>query len=332
MEKCFPLELTNKIVNKYPECWNQVKIFREGKAKGDLEWDDLCYIPIAATIAIVTNGTLDPDQLAVDSRILAATASWRIYKQIYSFPVEMETLLFEQGNDIAIPADVLRNLPYPCIYVETHTLADINGFFFHFESDVNTRRLEMRFLLLTENLDCIPYIVHMILGGTLKNGLDEYFEEANRNAREIGCENYNWSASTDDYEVIYKLMQLVLYICAQNKEITESPETKRTFRKPKSEDSIKDKYREVQKWNLGTEISQTIRKMNQRPSAPFSYRSNESAGIGSPKSPHVRRGHWHHFWTGKRDGERKRILKWVPPTFINADKVEETPGVTINKI
>lgn len=331
MEKCFPLELTNKIVNKYPECWNQVKIFREGKAKGDLEWDDLCYIPVGACIAITTDCNRTSILSALrDAQILAAVAPWRIYKQIYNFPVEMETLLFEQADDIAIPADVLRNLPYPCIYVETHTLADINGFFFHFESDVKTGRLEMRFLLLTENLDCIPYIVHMILGGTLKDGLNDSLKETNTNLNKIGCKSL--SHNINDYEIVYKLIQLVLYICAQNKEIEEDVITRKTYRKPKTENSIKDKFREVQKWNLGTEIAQTIRKMSQRPSTGFSYRSNEFAGTGSPKSPHVRRGHWHHFWTGKKDGERKRILKWVPPTFVNADKVEESPGVTTNKI
>lgn len=331
MEKCFPLELTNKIANKYPKCWNQVKLFRESKEKGDLSWDNLCYIPVGACIAITTDCNHASSFSALrDAQILAATAPWRIYKQVYSFPIEMETLLFEQADDIAIPADVLRNLPYPCIYVETHTLADINGFFFHFESDVNTGRLEMRFLLLTENLDCIPYVVHMIPGGTLQDGLNDSLKETNTNLNKIGCKSL--SHNINDYEIVYKLIQLVLYICAQNKEIEEDVITRKTYRKPKTENSIKDKFREVQKWNLGVEISQTIRKMSQRPSTSFSHRGNESSGVGTSKSPHVRRGHWHHFWIGKRNDERKRILKWIPPIFANADKVEESPNITMNKI
>ena len=31
-----------------------------------------------------------------------------------------------------------------------------------------------------------------------------------------------------------------------------------------------------------------------------------------------RRGHWHHYWVGPRDGDRELILKWVAPMFINS--------------
>lgn len=41
--------------------------------------------------------------------------------------------------------------------------------------------------------------------------------------------------------------------------------------------------------------------------------------------PHMRRGHWHHYWVGSRDNdeERKLILKWVAPIMINVLDVEE---------
>lgn len=335
MKKCLPLEMVSAISKKYPECWNQIQIFRKGKEKGDLQWDDLCYIPIAATIAIATNGTMLTELTPQinDAQILAAVAPWRIYKQIYNFPLEMESLLFDQADDIVIPVDVLRNLPYPCVYIECQLIDGIDGFFFHFESDAKTGRLEMRFAMLTEDMDCIAYPVHMISGGSIKDGMDETFAEAKRNVDLFTEYKKQIKPPTqDDYDLICKLFQLVLYICAQNKEITEDAVTKKTYRKPKSEEQIKDKFREVQKWNLGTEISQNVRRMNQRTGVRYQYQGPSSTGTGTSKSPHVRRGHWHHYWTGKRDGERAQILKWIPPTFVNADKVEESPNVTINKI
>lgn len=45
-----------------------------------------------------------------------------------------------------------------------------------------------------------------------------------------------------------------------------------------------------------------------------------STGLGASKAPHIRRGHWHRFWTGPRDGERKVILRWLPPIPVNLDK------------
>ena len=43
----------------------------------------------------------------------------------------------------------------------------------------------------------------------------------------------------------------------------------------------------------------------------------------------IRRGHWHTYWTGKKDGSEKRklILKWIPFTYVNVEKSEELPIV-----
>lgn len=41
-----------------------------------------------------------------------------------------------------------------------------------------------------------------------------------------------------------------------------------------------------------------------------------SVGGGGTVRPHVRRAHWHHYWVGPMGGERKLVLRWVPPTFV----------------
>lgn len=38
---------------------------------------------------------------------------------------------------------------------------------------------------------------------------------------------------------------------------------------------------------------------------------------GGTVRPHMRRAHWHHYWTGPRDGERRLVLKWIAPTMVN---------------
>lgn len=43
----------------------------------------------------------------------------------------------------------------------------------------------------------------------------------------------------------------------------------------------------------------------------------ETDGSHAPKAPHVRRAHWHHYWTGARESaERCLVLKWIPPVFV----------------
>nr|DAR40120.1 MAG TPA: hypothetical protein [Caudoviricetes sp.] len=46
--------------------------------------------------------------------------------------------------------------------------------------------------------------------------------------------------------------------------------------------------------------------------------------------PHVRRAHWHHFWTGARGSDaRELILRWIPPVFVRG---EESTLTTIRQV
>ena len=45
------------------------------------------------------------------------------------------------------------------------------------------------------------------------------------------------------------------------------------------------------------------------------YKRNKASSErhGGTIRPHMRRAHWHHYWVGPRDGDRRRIVKWLPP-------------------
>lgn len=50
----------------------------------------------------------------------------------------------------------------------------------------------------------------------------------------------------------------------------------------------------------------------------------------SEKSPHVRRGHWHHYWVGKKGSdERRRVLKWVEDITVKCNDRHNLPNVKI---
>lgn len=43
---------------------------------------------------------------------------------------------------------------------------------------------------------------------------------------------------------------------------------------------------------------------------------------GRHVAPHVRRGHWHAYWTGPRDSPTGLEIKWIAPTVVNASRGE----------
>lgn len=114
-----------------------------------------CYVPIGACLA-VTGQEKDMMQSVYDSQIMAAVASWRIHKQVYRFTPEMQDMLMKQngGSDMVVPVQALDNMPYQCIYIKLNGDTGTDGFFVHFESDVNTGGLELRLLLVDDNNSC----------------------------------------------------------------------------------------------------------------------------------------------------------------------------------
>ena len=51
-------------------------------------------------------------------------------------------------------------------------------------------------------------------------------------------------------------------------------------------------------------------------------------GTHSGPRPHVRRAHWHSFWTGKVGSEERRLKpRWLPPIPVNLDDPDSIPAV-----
>jgi hypothetical protein len=68
--------------------------------------------------------------------------------------------------------------------------------------------------------------------------------------------------------------------------------------------------------------------------AQASPQHSESGGTHARPRPHIRRAHWHGYWTGPRAKpakERKFVLRWLAPIPVNVS--EETPTIpTIHEV
>ena len=332
-----PLKLIEKWSDAIPSCWDEIDDIRQSQGIDLPAWDPACYIPIAGAIAVTSRG-IDTKDLTIDMTIgaaeIAALAPWRRYKEAYKFTPEMETMLFDQAEDLVIPVEVIRSMPFPCIYIEFSTQEfgqDFHGCFVHLEHDQKNGRKELRLLWLTQDGETFSTPVHLLPGGTIKDGIEAMDAEFIKQARKYNLmfdARDNQKLEDKSIEITAKLMQLLLYICSQNADIEENPFQKTVTKKPSSPEFIKDKFREIRKWDVGVRIANAIRRSSQTEEPR--QRSEESHTPGTPKRPHARCGHWHHFWSGKRNSqERKLVLHWVSPTFIHVDG--ESP-VVIRKI
>ena len=98
----------------------------------------------------------------------------------------------------------------------------------------------------------------------------------------------------------------VAYLCSANADIYKAYEPQPRLKRNNAKRRSAATWHEVG-YRIGSEL-----------------RAYEKAGWGrAPHQggtvrPHMRRAHWHHYWIGPRDGERRIVLKWLAPTMVGA--------------
>lgn len=326
-----PKQILKEIGRRWPQSWQQVKSFRAGKGKDLPDWPDWCYIPVAAGVAIATQGIdsrlqqamLDPK---LSPAVITAAAAWRITQGVYRFDADLYNSLVSQSFDGNIPCEILKRLPEWCIYIETYNASFSNepivGFWSHLEHDTNDGRMELRLVLMLENEQNLSVPIH--LGNwALAEGLERMKAEATKYILPSLKITPEQIMEVDIIKDIEPLLQLVLYLCAENADIPEIQHPQNRVRMSGQVDIA----RQPNLWNVGERIGAGIRK----------YRNQEWQGgqdsMHARPRPHIRKAHYHHFWTGPKDGERKLILRWLPPipVGIGTDAEGEMPAV-IHKI
>ena len=71
-------------------------------------------------------------------------------------------------------------------------------------------------------------------------------------------------------------------------------------------------------WDVGVRLGAALRR---------AYQAAQTGGTDTHAGPraHIRRAHWHGFWSGPREGERRFDLRWLPPIPVNVEDVGELP-------
>lgn len=334
MSNLRPRQIVREIGRAFPNAWQQIKSFRAGKGKDLPDWPDWCYLPIAAGMAIATQGYSSRVYQAAFSKlspaIITAAASWRVSQGVYQFDADLYNSLVMQPLDGNLPCDVLKRLPEWCVYVETMGAAfhekPIVGFWAHLEYDVNDGRTELRFALMAEDGENIAVPVH--LGDwTLEEGLERMKAEAEKHAGMTLPE----VSFVDD---IVPLLQLVLYLCAENVDMPRVPV--HPIARTRMSGQV-DTPKEPQFWTVGERIGAEIRKhrnVEAQKEAEGLSDTEKVPGTHTSPRPHIRRAHWHHYWTGPREGERKLILRWLPPIPVGiGDNEDGSDGpIVIHKV
>ena len=322
-DKDTPLSLVRLWSKMDKDCYRQLDRFRAAKDRGEMTWPDYCLLPInAAATYLQSVLNLSDLQVAAGCAELTACWAWRQNKIIYAFDPDMAQALASQAEDVAdtdvLPADLLMHLPYPCIYIKAPgVLEHMDGFWAWMDYDTNREGQELRIQWVFDTMDAsVPQVIHIIPGATIRDCILDTLQTTLEHTRAP----VDISSPLDGARIILMAIQLLLYLLADNADIDDEPNPQISLinsSKPKKKEKpgIQDKAGEIKAKNVGVRIGAAFRHSRVGKSTGGSF------GTGNAKSPHLRRGHWHHYWRGPKDA-RELILKWTAPTMIHADAGE----------
>lgn len=311
-----PLELTNKIKDIFPGAYAAADKKLDGSpgfsydvySKTIMGFDG-AFLKFLPALSPFENRPLEggTPQFTASVVSLLSCHQWRKHKQVYSFTDELTEILIDQALHFDdVPSDVLAAAPYSSFYVKAPILSWFDGFFF-------TKGKEQLFLLYV-NPDCTGVFPLIIPTVDLKTGDQLTTVSAMFDQYGIFGSDENETIFIRNIETMCCIaLQMVLYICAQNADIREN-ENQAARHRPATPGFIKDKVREVKAYDVGETVAVKVRQARLGTTRTAGT-GQAASGQGSRKTPHSRRGHWSHYWTGK--GRKKCVLKWIAPLFIN---------------
>lgn len=256
---------------------------------------------------------------------LAAMLPWNLTKGAYLFDPDLFGSLVEAPLE-RLPVELLTRLPeYAPLLIFPRPWRGAVGAWVHL--DVDTRfepaHLEFRALLLGANGRRLPLLLDL-KSETLEECVRATQEETLLSQQAVGIEGVSFPPAF--FELLRGLLNLALYLASEEPDLSERPRplpglSQRRKGKPPRVYPEPDPLRIEVGWRIGA----ALRRARQEG-------ARAASGTGRSPQPHIRRAHWHLYWTGKgsrKDPSKARPkVRWIEPTLVGADRLEgELPAV-----
>lgn len=285
-------------------------IFEEAytAALADKERPSWCLLPAGICMQIIA--AYSPafhrregfSALMFGTHMLSLIGAWRLTKDVVRLDETVKEAILATPLTGNLPVDLFFRMPAWCMYVEFMT-PEYLGFFFALEK---AEEPELRIWWVErESLEFVGTPVR--LGNWT---LQEALEKAEKYA-------YQYTGFSGKYESRYltEAINIIVYLCAENAEYTQGsalpsrPQPKKTKRGIRFFPADKPRI-----WHVGKQLGERLRAEFKR------------VGGNKGRRPHIRRAHWHGYWTGPKAAEQRDfIVKWIPPVFVggNVDDSEK---------
>lgn len=325
-----PIRHVQNISAKFPGIWNLIEqsIAQKTEVNEILPIPEWCFLPHEAYFEMIRCGEeagawkLTEREKQREVAAMCSLVPWNYTRYIYEFDVDFYQELNKTVYSSKIPREILYKLPVYSIYIKVPenngAYCNIQGYWasihpfyndgdqIHVDSQGNPSVILNIIVNLGDDLDLLE-----ILLDDNQTTLLEALNKTVELKQESGATNLTEEVAAGYYYMASEAINAILYICSQDPDIKEPVWLGEKPGNPRIE-KIKGKFRlfpprRFKTWKVGNNVGKQIKE----------YHANYN-NIGSGKSvrPHIRRAHWHGYWTGPKKGARNFEIKWLSPMLV----------------
>jgi len=284
-------------------------------------------------VSDIRSGRVDPRSEMRD--VLISTPlmeKWAQYKQIYKPDADFAQALMSTDK-AKLSRDAIKHLPLNDFYVDIEDLhyGQVHGIFVRIDLIDDVAYLTM--FALTYNQ--VFFSSYLSFGFDSEGNITVDYRDLNKNDTIVipALKDLN-VASFEFKPLVILVLQLLIYMGVAEKDVVESPKTKSTYRPRKTGSPVKNKFSELQMFDVGlrygTEFRRKIKELNVDKSKLTVMSEDEERHHKSPR-PHLRQAHWAHRWCGPKPDQHLE-LRWIEPTFVGFGDNAIASTATIHKI
>lgn len=268
---------------------------------------------------------IDTDQVGDISEGLWTISDWTKYKKIYELQPTFADFLADTES-AKVSCELWKRLPYESFYLyfgdrkidpEKYGLGSITmnvckGAFVRVHvTEKNIVNLGIEIIGNSKEEKWMGFVLDIPEGMNFNNAIDYYVDSRK------GIESFDPQRVTEIKEFWKPFFRIIMNACqyfsASNAEIKDVKVAKKDRPVSKSKDG-KEKKVNIKVSQVGYSIGQRFEQMYRQTET-----STERIGTkGTKKRPHVRRAHWHHYWTGP--GRTVLEVKWLEPVFVMGEE------------
>jgi hypothetical protein len=282
-----------------------------------------------------------------------ALASWRPTQGIYRLDPDFAMELCRTDNLGELPIEILKQSPEWCVYIEfpenitNEAVADASNS--SLPPDLDTNYIRVGCLVRFDRVNGQEYLcfnmaitgfiigdlpaLQITPGMQLKDAISDSRYKAWGGDTLLGVDNKAIRHARAAYW-LQKFLNAYIYICSANADMLCRRTGLRPSRpQPKVVRGVARYFPpdRPEIYECGYRIGAVIRKAKEaRTEEIRKHSANTGVTPGQHASPvpHLRRAHWHRYWTGPRANptkdqptDRRIIVKWLHPILVNEDLV-----------